>query len=61
MSYSSGILSTLAWQAFVTVDAYICAEIVQALITLNKPDYTPKRWQQTLLMIAFVVGMGTCG
>ncbi|KAK4542993.1 hypothetical protein LTR36_005991 [Oleoguttula mirabilis] len=58
LSYASGWLSTLAWQAFVAVDSYICATFIQALITLNNPDYTPERWQTTLLMIAVLVFMG---
>ena len=58
LSYTSGWLSTLAWQAFVAVDSYICASIIQALITLNNPDYIPARWQTTLLMIAVLCGMG---
>ncbi|KAK5119786.1 hypothetical protein LTR85_007362 [Meristemomyces frigidus] len=58
LSYASGWLSTLAWQAFVAVDSYICAAFIQALITLNNPDYTPQRWQTTLLMIAVLAFMG---
>lgn len=57
LSYFSGWLSTLAWQAFVAVDSYICAALVQALIVLNDPTHVPQRWQTTLLMIAFVSGM----
>lgn len=40
------------------MDSYICAALVQALIVLNSPDFEPQRWQTTLLMIAFVAGMG---
>ena len=58
LSYASGWFSTLAWQAFVAVDSYICAALIQALIILNNPDYTPERWHTTLLMIAIVCGMG---
>lgn len=58
LSYWSGWFSSLAWQAFVAVDSYICAALVQALIVLNNPDFVPQRWQTTLLMIAFVSGMG---
>ena len=28
------------------------------MITLKNPDYAPKAWQNTLIMIAFVCGMG---
>lgn len=28
------------------------------MITLNNPDYTPQRWQTTLLMIAVLCGIG---
>lgn len=39
-------------------DSYICAALVQAIIVVNDPGYVPQRWQTTLLMIAFVIGMG---
>ena len=40
------------------VDSYICATLIQALISLNNPDYIPERWQTTLLMIAVLCCMG---
>lgn len=58
LSYASGWLSTLAWQSFVAVDSYICATLIQALITLNNPAFEPQRWQTTLLMVAVVSSMG---
>ena len=58
LSYCSGWFSTLAWQAFVVVDSYICAALVEAIIVVNHPTYVPQRWQTTLLMIAFVSAMG---
>ena len=58
LSYTSGWLSALAWQAFVATDSYICAALVQALIVLNNPSYVPQRWQTALLMMAFVIAMG---
>jgi amino acid transporter len=57
LSYYSGWLSMLAWQAFVPANSYICAALVQALIVLNDPTHVPQPWQTTLLMIAFVSGM----
>ena len=45
--------------AFITVNCYICGEMVQSMITLSDADYVPQRWQQTLLTIAFVVGIGS--
>lgn len=58
LSYTSGWFSTLAWQAFVAVDSYICASLIQALITLNDPNYAPTRWQTTLIMWAFLCSIG---
>ncbi|KAF2720144.1 amino acid transporter [Polychaeton citri CBS 116435] len=53
LSYTSGWLSTTAWQSFIAVDSFICAALIQPCISLNDPTYT------TLLMIALVCGMGT--
>jgi choline transport protein len=58
LSYTSGWLSTLAWQAFGVVNAFVCAEIAQSMIVLNHPRYVPERWHQTLLTMAFAIGAG---
>ena len=58
LSYTSGWLSTLGWQAFTVVSCYVCSETVQSMITLNNPDYVPERWHQTLLIISFAIGLG---
>lgn len=58
LSYTSGWLSSLAWQAFVVVDSFLLAELLQALIEINNPSYVSQRWHTTLLTIAIVTGMG---
>ncbi|EKM57710.1 uncharacterized protein PHACADRAFT_90968 [Phanerochaete carnosa HHB-10118-sp] len=58
LSYTSGWLSTLSWQAQVTVNCFLCAQVVQAMIVLNGPNYVPERWHTTLISICFAVCIG---
>lgn len=39
------------------LDCYLLGTIVQALITINHPPYTPIAWQATLLIIASATGI----
>ena len=39
------------------LDTFLIGSIIQALITLNDPEYSPSRWQGTLLVIASVMGI----
>jgi choline transport protein len=55
LSYTSGWMTTIAWQHIIAADCYIIADIVQALIEVNHPDYAPTRWSSTLLIIAAVI------
>lgn len=50
-----GWLSTVSWQSIVALDAFLIGSIVQGLITLNDTEYSPSRWQGTLLVIASVI------
>ncbi|EKM57694.1 uncharacterized protein PHACADRAFT_90748 [Phanerochaete carnosa HHB-10118-sp] len=59
LSYTSGWLSTLAWNSMVSVTCFLCAQIVQAMIILNNPDYVPERWHTTLITIGFAVSFGS--
>lgn len=58
LSYLSGWLSMLGWQAFVAADTFVCAELVMGLAILNNPDFSPTRWQVTLLIIGLVTLFG---
>lgn len=55
LSYTSGWLSSLSWQAFSLSNSFICASILQAIIALNTPTYDPPRWETTLITWAHVI------
>ncbi|PGH16040.1 hypothetical protein AJ79_02020 [Helicocarpus griseus UAMH5409] len=55
LSYVSGWLLVLGWQAGVAINSYLAGTEVQGLIILNYPEYTPERWHGTLMMIAVVI------
>ncbi|KAE8349947.1 amino acid transporter [Aspergillus coremiiformis] len=57
LSYASGWLSTLAWQIIVALDCYLIGTIVQGLIFLENDNYTPVRWQGTLLVMTSSIGV----
>ena len=57
LSYTSGWLSTLAWQSIVAVDSFLIGEVILGMITINHESFTPQRWQATLLIIATVLGL----
>ena len=57
LSYTSGWLSTLAWQSIVAVDSFLIAEVILGMITINNSSFVPQRWQATLLIIATVLGL----
>lgn len=42
----------LGWQAGVAINAYLAGAEIQGLIILNNPEYVPKNWHGTLLLIA---------
>jgi len=58
-----GWLTVIAWEAGQASVAFLCATIIQGLIILNQPTYTPTRWQGTLLyyaILACMVFINTC-
>ena len=55
LSYCSGWISTISWQAIVAVDCYIIGGIIQALIVVNHPGYNPTNWAETLLIILTIL------
>lgn len=48
LSYISGWLSALGWQAFIAVAAYQGGVLILNLATLKNPDYVPTQWSITL-------------
>lgn len=49
-----GWMSTLSWQAGNASGSFLTGTIIQALLTVNYPNYEPKAWQGTLFVIAMV-------
>ena len=55
LSYMTGWMSALSWQAGNASGSFLTGTIIQALITVNNPNYVPTNWQGTLLVFAMVV------
>ena len=45
MSYITGWLLVLGWQADLASAAYLGGIIIEGIAALNYPDYAPTRWQ----------------
>ncbi|QSS54035.1 GABA permease [Histoplasma capsulatum var. duboisii H88] len=54
LSYVTGWLSVLAWQAGAASGSFLTGNIIEGLITVNKPDYVSTPWRGTLLVFAMV-------
>ncbi|GAW20777.1 hypothetical protein ANO14919_102880 [Xylariales sp. No.14919] len=52
LAYTTGWLTTLAWQALAVSVAYITATLLQGIIVLATQTYTPEAWQTVLIMWA---------
>ncbi|KAI1981092.1 hypothetical protein LOZ55_000978 [Ophidiomyces ophidiicola] len=52
LSYFTGWMSVLAWQAGAASGPFLAGTLVQGLIVINLPDYEPVRWHGTLLVCA---------
>jgi amino acid transporter len=48
-------MSTLSWQAGNASGSFLTGTIIQALITVNFPNYTGTNWQGTLFVFAMVL------
>lgn len=48
-------MGSISWQSIIAVDCYIIAGIIQALLVVNNPSYTPTKWAGTLFTILTVV------
>jgi amino acid transporter len=63
LSYMTGWMSTLSWQAGTASGSFLTGTIIQALIAINNADYQPTdlewRWQGTLLVFAMVLVLFT--
>ena len=55
LSYITGWITVIAWQAATASVAYFGGTLIQGLAVMNHPDtYTPANWQGTLLLYAII-------
>ena len=57
LSYVTGWLTFISWQAALVSAAFIRGTEIQGLLVLNDPTYNYQRWQGTLLYYA-IIGVG---
>ncbi|KAL2829432.1 amino acid/polyamine transporter I [Aspergillus cavernicola] len=55
LSYITGWMSVLAWQAGSASGSFLTGTIIQGLITIRNPDYQPENWQGTLFVFAMIL------
>ncbi|KKZ64246.1 hypothetical protein EMCG_09771 [[Emmonsia] crescens] len=55
LSYSTGWLSVLGWQAAFASVCFLCGTLMQSLIQLNEPGYIAERWHGTLFTAAIAL------
>ncbi|KAK5119365.1 hypothetical protein LTR85_007721 [Meristemomyces frigidus] len=58
LSYITGWLLVLAWQADLASAAYLGGTIIQGLVVLNYPSYEFHRWHGTLILYVVVIFAG---
>ena len=54
LSYVTGWVTTIAWQASCVGSTFLVASTIQALAELNSPDYSPKVWHAIMIFYALV-------
>ncbi|KAK1142404.1 hypothetical protein N8T08_007956 [Aspergillus melleus] len=54
LSYITGWMSVLAWQAGAASGSFLTGTIIQGLISIHNPDYDPQKWQGTLFVFAMI-------
>ncbi|MCJ1318976.1 hypothetical protein MMC15_004308 [Xylographa vitiligo] len=54
LSYLTGWITIIAWQAGLSTGAFLGGTLIQGLLILNNPNYTPYQWQGTLLFYAII-------
>ncbi|EEH09103.1 amino acid permease [Histoplasma capsulatum G186AR] len=55
LSYATGWLSVLGWQAAFASVCFLCGTLMQSLIQLNQPGYAAERWHGTLFTAAIAL------
>ncbi|KAL4996450.1 amino acid/polyamine transporter I [Aspergillus recurvatus] len=54
LSYLTGWMSVLAWQAGSASGSFLTGTIIQGLITIRNPSYSPENWHGTLFVFAMI-------
>ncbi|EED17336.1 GABA permease, putative [Talaromyces stipitatus ATCC 10500] len=55
LSYITGWMSVLAWQAGSASGSFLTGTIIQGLISIRDPNYIPENWQGTLFVFAMIL------
>ncbi|KAJ5674585.1 choline transport protein [Penicillium maclennaniae] len=55
LSYITGWLTVIGWQATYATSCYLCGTLIQGLIVLTNSSYQPKNWHGTLIFWAVAV------
>ncbi|KAE8377711.1 amino acid/polyamine transporter I [Aspergillus bertholletiae] len=55
LSYITGWMSVLAWQAGAASGSFLTGTIIQGLITVRNPTYEPENWKGTLFVFAMIL------
>lgn len=55
LCYLTAWMTTIAWQAMVATSAFLLATLLQGMIVLGHPNYSPTAWQTVLLIWAIVL------
>ncbi|KXG47465.1 Amino acid/polyamine transporter I [Penicillium griseofulvum] len=64
MSYLTGWLTVIGWQATFATSCYLVGTLIQGMIILTNSTYEPKNWHPTLLfwaVVAFSVAINSVG
>lgn len=55
LSWLTGWVSVLGWQAGCASGTFLGGTIIQGLLVLNNPTYNPQRWHGTLILYAVLL------
>ena len=55
LSYITGWLTVLGWQAAITAASYLTGTGIQGVVIVTVPNYNPKMWHGTLMTWAVVI------
>ncbi|KAL4894704.1 amino acid/polyamine transporter I [Aspergillus ambiguus] len=55
LSYITGWMSVLAWQAGAASGSFLTGTVIQALISVGNEHYRPQNWRATLLVFSMII------